>query len=131
MGVIQILGDWDTAELPKSRSHTIGHIDHFRRAILGQVDLAIVFPHSQPGQEVLFLQAQGNMTRGHLAGILGWSARDRCPESGDHLEMGRPVFDQPVEDRPQQAVLSDIRVKVIQKFHQAVVSAHALEQRGS
>jgi len=85
----------------------------------------IEFPKSQPVLKMFRLQPQAHMRARKPAGVAGSATSLQSPKFGYLFQMGLPILDLGIKDRPQNGVLANVGVKGSEEAQNPLVSANS------
>lgn len=90
---------------------------------------AVAPPQIEPRREVSLFQSERKMPLWHRTGIAGGATGRSRPEIGDFFQVGRPVFNLRIKNRPDFPVLPHIGVELTQQLSETIALADPFEKR--
>ena len=114
-------------DVAEAGADAVGEGTHFGGFGGREMAFAVPIPEFEPGGEMLFLEAEGEMFERHLAGVVGRAAGRAGPEFGDFGDVFRPILNARVKDGADDLVLANVGIEMPQEGSKLFLAADAFE----
>src|SRR6185437_16608060 len=104
----------------------MSEVDHFLGLGAFEIGAAIKFTKLQPGAEMNGVQAEWDMFHRHPARVIRRPAGQSRPKRPDGFEVRGPIVNFLIENRPDQPVLSNVGIKMLQQLRDRLAPADSL-----